>query len=402
MSLQLWLPFRFYTGKINKGLSNIELSGSLNGVGTGKLGWCAKFTNNPSSKLYANTNIFNYTGSFSFCTWIRRDDVSTYPQCVFSVGGRYGIIIQEDNKIRPWCKNLEYPKSCPHGEWHHIAFTASGNEFKIYLDGKLSTKVSESSPTADSYEESRLTIGWGHNATDGDIYPFYGSLNDLRIYDHCLSAKEVKEISKGLVIHNKFSAPGADNLIENSYDCSGWVINSDFVQSIDPDGGSTVLSISRTGSTEDNISSVAYSGVIPSNIDISKGITVSFDFKCDSIANLTDTRIVSLNKFWFSNSTNGNITYSTYQPSLSLNNIQDDKWVHVSVHFSNYILSTNYGMDPAGTITGYRISWQLVRDGSVHFKKMKVELGDKSTPWIPNRNDALKEFFKKRIIGEDD
>ena len=43
-------------------------------------------------------------------------------------------------------------------------------------------------------------------------------MNDFRIYNHCLSNKEIEEIAKGLILHYKL-----DNIIDNNiYDCSGY------------------------------------------------------------------------------------------------------------------------------------------------------------------------------------
>ena len=92
----------------------------------------------------------------------------------------------------------------PLNEWHHLCFTYKNTESKLYIDGTLRY----TGTNAGSYKTSHnLTLGARSNSANGAgssfYYPMEGYLNDFRLYDHCLSAKEVKEISQGLVLHYK-------------------------------------------------------------------------------------------------------------------------------------------------------------------------------------------------------
>lgn len=58
--------------------------------------------------------------------------------------------------------------------------------------------------------------------SSGKIYPYYGSLNDFRIYDHCLSPFEIKEIAQGLILHYKLDDPREEettNLLTAAQSC---------------------------------------------------------------------------------------------------------------------------------------------------------------------------------------
>jgi len=67
--------------------------------------------------------------------------------------------------------------------------------------------------------------GTNNNVTDNWLD---GCLNDVRIYDHALSDKEVEEISKGLILHYKL-----DNIFDNKniYDSSGYNNNGTIIGS---------------------------------------------------------------------------------------------------------------------------------------------------------------------------
>jgi hypothetical protein len=91
------------------------------------------------------------------------------------------------------------------GEWHHCGFTYDGVNCWTYIDG------------VSYYKDTGLggyLIDYFHIGENDNIV---GGMNDLRIYDECLSPKQIKEISKGLIAHYKLEGIGANpNLLKGT------------------------------------------------------------------------------------------------------------------------------------------------------------------------------------------
>lgn len=96
-------------------------------------------------------------------------------------------------------------------QWHHVVCTASPTEIKIFIDGEIVASRSFDWPGNIIYPTNDLFIGRDRNSTN--LY-FRGLLDDFRIYDHALSAKEVKELSKAKILHYKFD--NANDIIDVS------------------------------------------------------------------------------------------------------------------------------------------------------------------------------------------
>lgn len=118
------------------------------------------------------------------------------------------------------------------GEWHHIVMTLNKAEGvgRWWVDGRFSAE-GFSEPRVGSMTRP-LYIG----ARNGSANRFHGIIDDVRLYNHILSDKEIKELAKAKILHYKF-----DDFQEPTKNC---VSNTDF-----ENGWSDYVTGSSTGTT---------------------------------------------------------------------------------------------------------------------------------------------------------
>lgn len=224
MSLQVWLPLK---GNLeNLGLDEITINDSgLIFDNDGKIGKALSMYGVPQ-KSFTVPSLVN-AQIFSFSFWYKPiedsslttnwrnivffNDAGTNGSGTLRVQSSYGTV--KDNYAISIHNNAAY-SICASGiaytkawnKWCHVTFTCDGDTCKYYTNGELI----KSEPCNGGKLTGVLYIGSGGNNNPN------GLLNDFRIYDHCLSAKEVKLISQALVCHyplNDFVA--SPNLVPN-------------------------------------------------------------------------------------------------------------------------------------------------------------------------------------------
>lgn len=235
MSLKVWLPLN---GDLeNRGCSDFTYTTSIiGGYEQGKIGQALSLLN---SKLVFTIPSLNGATKFSVAFWYK-------PRSNENLTGNWYNIISftaksaDESVTAPWrCEssygnsyyishhnNVGSPIDGGHGslvstrdKWYHICLTCDGIAYtKAYVDGILKSTA--------AYQGGHLTgaVGIADESTKPD-----GLLNDVRIYDHALSAAEVKEISQGLVVHYKLDdAVGFTDIIKNQND---YVVYNNFSSS---------------------------------------------------------------------------------------------------------------------------------------------------------------------------
>lgn len=80
------------------------------------------------------------------------------------------------------------------GQWHHVTGTMDGNEVRLYVDGKLNARDrTDGKRIANS--TGSLYIGQSHSRKGEGVWSaFYGSLDDVMIWDRALAEKEVQAL----------------------------------------------------------------------------------------------------------------------------------------------------------------------------------------------------------------
>ena len=225
MSLVVWLPL---TGHLNnQGLDDSAFTNySATVDNSGKLGKCYTFNN---TAITAHPDVSQFGNNFSFCCWVYFAN-TTSAQYIFHLGStgtwpsKYSILQDYGGTLVYHIHGVECKTSISISNyintWMHLALTYDGSTAKIYING--SQVISESRSTQSFTAGNNLAIGSRINNSSATSFAYgiqSGKLNDVRLYNHTLTSEEVREISKGLMVHYPMTGGwrGCDNLVQDSY-----------------------------------------------------------------------------------------------------------------------------------------------------------------------------------------
>lgn len=145
------------------------------------------------------------THNISISVWFKTDYALPYASLVCKSTPNeprngYVIDIDEQNRIRA---DLMYDHSTATGvsltsnsqltdnKWHHVVVVYNGNNAMLYIDNQLITSANYSRGMRANTEP--LLIGWDKNNWKSHRH-FYGSIDDIRIYNRALNGNEVRNL----------------------------------------------------------------------------------------------------------------------------------------------------------------------------------------------------------------
>lgn len=397
MSLQIWLPLN---GNVkDQGISDVRVENNGATVNdNGKIGKCYDFGNSGSYLKFAYP-ASNLQEEWSFCCWIKPTDFTNYNSLfcnrksvsygisIFTIPGTGQVRFDNGTDSVTSCKTFNTALTI--NTWQHLCLVQTSTNRLLYIDGILKETISASSVSSGNTAKN-VFIGAssGNDSTASGNY-FHGSLNDIRIYNHALSVKEIKEIAKGLILHYKLSKP-LPNLAYggNTRDLSlnKWYVSNqvgDSTRTLEFDEfGIPCVRITRDSTAQSGWHFFHYDNIQRNLIKTSTTYTVSFDIK----ASVSGT--IAINGFM-----QGNATNSLTASSRNIQNtVIANQWSHI-------ILQITTKDDFSGITIGSQVIYMYVStelraiNVSMLLKNIKLEEGTKETSWIPNVSDNLYSAF---------
>ena len=369
MSLLIWLPFT--NGLINQGnddatFSYINNNGKLSNSTDGKLGNCYQRTAAGYADCIRSSKNFNLSEDISMACWARViSDATTSANGLITnhnhvTNSGVGITVKQisSTDYRISCNtgtgssrtyNTYYGTTNIKDAWHHLALTYSKSrkQLLLYVDGNVEYTLNNY--TNGSADNPFDIFNWstGHY-TSSDYRPVC-KLNDVRLYDNELSAKEIKGLAKGLIIHLPLNdLIGNDNLLKNSTQGAG-------------------ISQTTYNLQDYNFSKALVAGT---TYTITCKINMSDEKKSFAVYHSGGSIMCGP---WITNVGNGIYTWSFTATSQMASQTAGDGYGYARVYVSN-----NNGPQGSTALSGTaNVDW------------IKIEEGSAPTGFIPNSADAL-------------
>ena len=405
MSLRVWLPLN---GDLhNQGLDSEYQSecSSYSINANGKIGKCIKLssyidttvpkenwdftTNNVSfggwvkiskNELEAKTSTYDYTSTYANCqgTLFGNDhygglSIHWSTNNIYNSGSLSNIYvwthIRNNSAQTVQTSSIEIPFDV----WTHVytVIDRVNSRVLLFINGNKEVDISfdPSQFESGNVKQGVLYINIGQVA-GGNARTFSApwAINDFRLYDHALSAKEIKEISKALVLHYPLDGVGAnENLLKNSYLNSSWTYPA--------------------SSYKDQYSPITTS--IPDG-DV---YTLSFEAKSTVLGDKIRTHYYSPNTTTTCTSNQGIVKTATDgNMDFTLSTSWEKYWV---IYNQTSTSAVKHVICPR-MVSG-------LGTGTVSVRNVKLEKGSKATPWIPAPSDPLytKMGFDSTIVYDE-
>ena len=214
MSLRVWLPL---TGSLkNQGLSQVTLPTGAGTFTNGKLGQCLSGTSDMVYNFSDLSTMLSNGKKYSLACWIKLINNSSNNWIIKLGNNSCGLWYGYSSPRLVWNENDNGKRSATaiasdYTNWHHVVTvidktTITAIKTVNYVDGVLSDVAGWTFDGSSNVQPTGTTI---------TLSPKAALLNDVRLYDHALSAQEVAKLARGLVVHLPLNRNGwgCDNLL---------------------------------------------------------------------------------------------------------------------------------------------------------------------------------------------
>lgn len=252
MSLLVWLPLNGNLNNYGSTSANFSIANSgISIAENGKIAEKSYYNTSRNCAGYITSNTtFNLNEDFSMCCWCKLTDYGTTNSAngiitnhdhnsggagitmryIDSTNYRMSFSAGTNSSNRVY--NHYYGSTNIYGAWHHLCLTYEKDKqiYRMYVDGKPEAITGDHSGGIN--HGTHVTFGntagarpfnlfdWSTGHSSNAEYRPVCQLNDVRLYDHCLSDKEIKLIAQGLVAHYKLNNGNNNNIIKNSWNFS--------------------------------------------------------------------------------------------------------------------------------------------------------------------------------------
>ena len=403
MALQIWLPLN---GNLNnQGVSDATFSAYSNTTGmgvnaSGKLGGSCYERTAAAANGYRSSRTFLMDKDVSMCCWAY---VSSTPGDSANGlitnhnhvdGSGFGITVKQ-------ISTTDYRISCSEGygggsgertfhthygttnikdAWHHLGLTfhSASKTLKLYVDGVCEKTVTNLRTSTGSNPFDLFNWSTGYIAYAS--YRPVCKLNDVRLYDHCLSGKEMSEIAKGLVAHYPLSGNygATPSLLSGNLDFSAASKIGTVVSGMGPEG---LDYIEQTNSSTTYQEIVSWGGT---SVSIGETYTASFYARSNTPNNL---------QVYFYNNTSGVVQNISAKTSQGKTSTSTDGGItfNLTTEWKQYWVSWTFGS--SGTTANKTLLFRLlVNNAHVQVAGVKLEKGSKATAWLPKDTAYTTEY----------